>query len=100
MQYEILADLINNPETNYIENFDGSKDYYEYDQDYADTVIEFIETFCVHIKGPLAGETIKLELWQKAFIAALYGFVDIETGFRKYQRIHLYVARKNGKVFA
>lgn len=97
IQYEKLADLIDNPETNYIENYDGTKDYYEYDQEYADHVIEFIETFCVHIKGPLAGKPIMLELWQKAFIAALYGFVDTKTGYRKYQRIHLYIARKNGK---
>jgi len=100
IQYEKLADLIDNPETNFIENYDGTKDFYEYDQSYADHVIKFIERFCVHIKGPLAGKPIILELWQKAFIAALYGFVDTKTGYRKHQRIHLYIARKNGKVFA
>lgn len=104
IQYEMLADLINEPETNYIkevEEVNGElvevNKYYEYDQSYAQHVIDFIERFCVHIKGPLAGKPIILELWQKAFIAALYGFVDKKTGFRRFQRIHLYVARKNGK---
>lgn len=100
MQYEMLVDLIDKPETNFIENYDGTKEYYIYDQSYAQHVIDFIERFCVHIKGPLAGKPIILELWQKAFISALYGFVHKETEFRRFQRIHLYIARKNGKVFA
>lgn len=59
--------------------------------------IEFIEKFCKHSKGKWAGQPIKLELWQKAFISALFGFVDIDTGIRKYKKGALYVARKNGK---
>ena len=36
-------------------------------------------------------------MWQKAFIQALFGFVDKETGLRKYKKGILFVARKNGK---
>ena len=59
--------------------------------------IEFIERFCKHSKGKWAGKPVILELWQKAFIQALFGFVDNETGLRKYQKSILFVARKNGK---
>ena len=59
--------------------------------------IEFIEKFCKHSKGKWAGKPVKLELWQKAFIQAGFGFVDKTTGLRKYKKIVLFVARKNGK---
>ena len=59
--------------------------------------IEFIEKFCKHSKGKWAGKPVILELWQKAFIQALFGFVDKETGLRKYKKGVLFVARKNGK---
>lgn len=36
-------------------------------------------------------------MWQKAFISALYGFVNKDTGNRKYKKGALYVGRKNGK---
>lgn len=98
-QYEKLAGFIENPESNFILQYDGSKVYYEYDNKYSDRVIEFIETFCKHVKGKLAGEYIKLELWQKAMIASLYSFIGVKDKLRKYRRLHLYVARKNGKTF-
>lgn len=63
----------------------------------ANLPIEFIERFCKHSKGKWAGQPVKLELWQKAIIQAAYGFVDKETGLRKYKKVLLFVARKNGK---
>lgn len=59
--------------------------------------IKYMETFCKHSKGKWAGQPIILELWQKAIIQAAYGFVDKETKLRKYKKILLFVARKNGK---
>lgn len=59
--------------------------------------IQFIEKFCKHSKGKWAGKAVILELWQKAFIQALFGFVDKDTGLRKYKKGILFVARKNGK---
>lgn len=59
--------------------------------------IQFIEKFCKHSKGKWAGKPIKLELFQKAFIEALFGFIDNETGIRKYRKGALFVGRKNGK---
>lgn len=70
---------------------------YYFDEDKANKPIEFIERFCKHSKGEWAGKSVELELFQKAYISALFGFIDRETGFRKYRESLFYVARKNGK---
>lgn len=70
---------------------------YEYSPKRANHAIEFIENFCKHSKGKWAGKPIDLELWQKAFIAALFGFIHKIEGTRKYREAFLVVARKNGK---
>ena len=68
-----------------------------FDEKRGNLPIDFIERFCKHSKGKWAGKPVKLELWQKAFISALFGFIDKETGIRKYKKGALFVGRKNGK---
>lgn len=70
---------------------------YEYDPKRALHAIEFIENFCKHSKGKWGGKPIDLELWQQAFIAAVFGFVHVTERTRKYREFLLVVARKNGK---
>lgn len=70
---------------------------YVFDSEKAQKPINYIENICKHSKGKWAGKPIVLELWQKAFIEAIYGFVDKETGLRKYKKAVLFVAKKNGK---
>ena len=84
-QYEKLISEINN------------HDRYIFDEDKALRPIEFIERFCKHSKGQWAGKPIELELFQKAYISALFGFVDKETGHRRFTESMFYVGRKNGK---
>ena len=74
---------------------DGSK--YAFDEEKANRPIEFIECFCRHSKGEWAGQSLRLELFQKAFIQALFGFVDRDTGLRRYREAFFLVGRKNGK---
>lgn len=59
-------------------------------------ILEFAENFCRGTKGKYGGKLIVLELWEKAALAAAFGFVDI-NGIRKYQRVVLIVGKKNGK---
>lgn len=63
--------------------------------------IKFIETKCKHFEAPFAGKPFILELFQKAFIEAIYSFkiYDEEIGrlVRLYQEVLYLVARKNGK---
>jgi phage terminase large subunit-like protein len=70
---------------------------YEYNPKRANHAIEFIENYCKHSKGKWAGKSIELELWQKAFLAATFGFVHKIDQTRKYREVFLVVARKNGK---
>ena len=69
---------------------------YRYDARKAGMAIRFIEGFCRHHEGALAPGKIKLELWQKAFIACLFGLVD-EDGSRHFREVVLLIGRKNGK---
>lgn len=84
-QYKKLADEIKSPGR------------YVFDQAKANRPIEFVEHFTRHSKGEWAGQPVKLELFQKAYISALFGFIDKETGYRRYKESFFMVARKNGK---
>lgn len=79
-----------------IEDMKG-KGKYIFDEEKANKPIKFIETFCKHSKGEWAGKPVLLDLFQKAYISALFGFVDRNTGLRRYKESMFYVARKNGK---
>lgn len=59
-------------------------------------IIEFIENYCRHSKGKMGGKPVILELWEKAMLATIFGFINIE-GIRKYQFAELIIAKKNGK---
>lgn len=99
--YEKLVKDIDNPKTVKIYNEDAEEyeeHEYIFSEERALDAIDFIETFCRHSKGKKwAGQPFILELWQKAFVSAIFGFIDKETGFRKYRKVILFVARKNGK---
>lgn len=62
----------------------------------ANHVIEFFENYLHHSKGKLGGKLVVLELWQKALLAAVFGFVDID-GNRQFRKALLIVGKKNGK---
>lgn len=63
--------------------------------------IRFIENECKHFEAPYAGKPFLLEIWQKAFIEAIFAIkiFDEEIGkyVRKYQDVLFLVGRKNGK---
>ena len=65
-----------------------------YDAEKTQLAIDFIERFCHHSEG--RSDLLKLELWQKACIAAIFGIVD-KHGLRIFREVFLVVARKNGK---
>lgn len=72
-------------------------DKYIFDEAKANRPIKFIEAFCRHSKGELAGKPLILDLFQKAYISALFGFIDKDTGHRRYTESFFFVGRKNGK---
>jgi len=68
-----------------------------YDVGKGNRPIDFMRRFCRHSKGEWAGKPVELELWEKAFVCALFGFVDGETGERRFNEALLCIARKGGK---
>jgi len=85
-QYQKLIDELDNP-----------RDPWVFDLEKANQPIKFIEQFCKHSKGKWIGKPVKLDLFQKAKIQAVYGFVHKETGFRRCREVFTLVGRKNGK---
>ena len=67
-----------------------------YDQKKANSAIEWIEEHTFHTEGKLAPNNFILELWEKAFVSALFGIVD-ENGIRQFREAVLIIGRKNGK---
>ncbi len=86
--YQTMTELID------IQN--GKYKKYHFDPILANRPIVFIETFCKQSKGKDIGKPLKLELFQKVIIQALYGIVD-KNGIRKYQECLIIMGRKNGK---
>lgn len=70
---------------------------WEYSYIKANHALFFCENYCKHSKGKLGGKPLILELWEKALVAATFGFIHKIDGTRKHTEVLLDVARKNGK---
>lgn len=92
---EIVSKKIYRTYKHLVQQMDNPGEYF-YSPARANHVIEFFENYLRHSKGKLGGQLIVLELWEKALLAAIFGFVDIE-GNRQYRKALLIVAKKNGK---
>ena len=68
---------------------------WKFDSGKANKAIKFIENFCHHSEG--RNDLLKLELWQKAIVSAIFGILDKKTGYRQFREVFIIVARKNGK---
>jgi len=62
----------------------------------AEIAIDFFPDCLHHVKGDLAGEPFKITIWEKAFVANLFGWKRLD-GTRRYREALLYIAKKNGK---
>lgn len=69
---------------------------YYFDEEAGERPILFAERFCKQSQGVI-GAPLKLELFQKAYIQALFGFLEKETGYRRFRETMFLVGRKNGK---
>lgn len=85
-QLEMLMEDMNNP----IFRFDTTEPHKR---------IKFIENECKHSISPFAGKPFLLQLHQKAFREAIYGFkMEIEGNWlRRFTEVTYMVGRKNGK---
>ncbi|MBS7738368.1 MAG: terminase large subunit [Chelatococcus sp.] len=67
-----------------------------YDHALAERVIEIWPTFFRHTEGRWAGKPFHLTPWQACVVRLLVGW-KMADGFRLFQRMFLWVGRKNGK---
>ncbi len=70
-------------------------DEFHFDYSIASKHTDFIEMFCYVPAGNI-GQKIKLELFQKARLQAVFGFVD-DNDLRQYNECLIIEGRKNGK---
>jgi phage terminase large subunit-like protein len=50
-----------------------------------------------HVKGPLAGQRLRLEPWQLFIFGSIFWWIDRDTGYRRFRQAFVAVPRGNGK---
>jgi phage terminase large subunit-like protein len=78
-----------------LERFDGDP-LYQWSEPHAGRVCRFVELL-PHIKGPLAGERLRLEPWQCFVLTTAFGWRRRDTGGRRFRRAMIEVPRGQGK---
>ena len=73
----------------------ASPQEYHFDYEIAKRHTDFIEKFCKQPTGKI-GSPLNLELFQKARLQAIFGFVD-DNNIRQYNECLIVEGRKNGK---
>ena len=93
---EVVSSKVYRTYRHIIRQLDAEDGEYFYSPARANHILEFIENFCHNSKGKYGGQLVKLELWEKALLATIFGFIDVE-GNRQYREALLIVGKKNGK---
>lgn len=93
---EVVSKKIYKTYKHIVSQLDNNNSEYYYSNSRANHILEFAENYCRHSKGKFGGQPVRLELWEKAHLAVVFGFIDIE-GNRKYRESVLIVGKKNGK---
>ncbi|EJS15358.1 terminase large subunit [Bacillus mycoides] len=71
-----------------------------FDVDRANEMLDFVQSFIRHVKGPLAGQLMELELWEMFVFANMYGWYHKnEKGktVRVIRESYVQLPKKNGK---
>lgn len=92
---EVVSDKVRRTYKKVVYDIHSPGEYF-YSHKRANHIIEFFENYCHHSKGKAGGQKVILELWEKAMLATVFGFIDI-NGLRKYREAILIVGKKNGK---
>jgi phage terminase large subunit-like protein len=75
----------------------GDPDFpYIFDEAKADKIIRWFG-YCKHIQGPFAGQPIELLPFQKFDLGVIFGWIHKHTGYRRFEKCYVQMARKNAK---
>lgn len=69
---------------------------YIWDEEKAVKIVKWF-SYLHHSKGELAGQSIVLTTWQRFFLCQLYGWRHKDTGYKRFKKSFVEVARKNAK---
>lgn len=70
---------------------------YVFDESRADRIFEWFERCCRHVRGPFSGELIELVPFQKFDLGAVFGWVHMDSGKRRFRKAFHMRARGNVK---
>ena len=73
-----------------------NSDFY-FNEEYGQAPIDFIEKYCKHSKGKWMGKPVKLELFQKAKLQLVFGWLEKGTNLRRIREVGDVRGRKCGK---
>lgn len=71
--------------------------HFYFDEEEAQSACDFFPLFLRHYQGDLAGTPLYLEPWEQFLIANIYGWKNKTDGTRRFRKVYISVARKNGK---
>lgn len=75
----------------------GTEDFpWVFNVDKADKIYRWFE-YCAHVEGPLAGKPIELLPFQQFDLGCLFGWVHVESSYRRFEKAYIQEARKNAK---
>ena len=69
---------------------------YYWDEIEAEKIVDWF-SMLRHSKGDLAGQPIILTSWQKFNLCQLYGWRELDTGYKRFKQSFIEVGRKNAK---
>lgn len=69
---------------------------YHFSEARAEHPIQFIQMYCIHVKGELDKQPFLLEPWQMFIIWVIFGWID-DSNHRRFDTVFIEVAKKNGK---
>lgn len=70
---------------------------YVFDESRANRIFDWFERCCRHVRGPFAGQLIKLQPFQKFDLGSIFGWVHQDTGYRRFKKTFNERARGNVK---
>lgn len=76
----------------------GTEEFpYVFDETRADRIFDWFEKYCYHVRGPFSGQLIQLQPFQYFDLGCIFGWVDKDTGARRFKTAFEFRARGNVK---
>jgi phage terminase large subunit-like protein len=75
----------------------GTKNFpYIFKRERAERLFRFF-SYLKHVEGEVAGEPINLVDFQQFIVGSIFGWINKDTGYRRFKKAYVQVARKNTK---